>query len=364
MVHSTYRFALLTFNLLCSIEAMKESFVGGDSMVDAYGAEDKGQKLQVSLGEHDTGHGETENEANGEGVAFVEVTASGALTTIARPRNSSLVEAVQADEAELAGEAEQDEDAEEADEVDGAKLTGEAENAKEAENDQPDDLFTAAQANGKKQCFDCISHNFVFCKDAGKEHCHPTDPAGCIFKVKKDGVHLHLPSTQVTLPEVTKTYSISEVALGQSSIVKDITVGEVPPRATLPSSMFGECGALVGKTLTNCANVGDKCPKKSCDLFCRARYNKYCEQKREVVGAQTKTGFVCAEEKSKCRKCIDQSTNHVFCKDAGDNHDKCFDTKEQAKEAGCNGLVTVMAMRSTRSKQYRDYPDCHEGATR
>jgi len=123
MVYSTYRFALLTFNLLCSIEAMKESFVGGDSVVDAYGAEDKGQKLQVSLGEHDTGHGETEDEANGEDVAFVEVTASGALTTIARPRNSSLVEAVQADEAESAGEAEEDEDAEESDEVDGATLT-------------------------------------------------------------------------------------------------------------------------------------------------------------------------------------------------------------------------------------------------
>ena len=54
MVQYTYRFAVLTFNLFCSIEAMKESFVRGDYVVDVNGVEDKGQRLQVSLGEHET----------------------------------------------------------------------------------------------------------------------------------------------------------------------------------------------------------------------------------------------------------------------------------------------------------------------
>jgi len=237
MVHSTYRFALLTFNLLCSIEAMKESFVGGDSVVDAYGAEDKGQKLQVSLGEHDTGHGETEDEANGEDVAFVEVTASGALTTIARPRNSSLVEAVQADEAELAGEAEQDEDAEEADEVDGAKLTGEAEKAKEAENDQPgprDGLFAAAQAAHPmpKNCFDCISQtNHIFCKDSGKAVVSAMGNT-IVYTVNPDRCRTELYDLKV-LTVVTDSSTHSEVpedmlcSIGEGTSLRKGTAGHV-----------------------------------------------------------------------------------------------------------------------------------------
>jgi len=90
MVYSIYVYALLTFNLICSIEAMKE-FVG-DSMGDAYGVEveDKGEKLTVSLGEDESGHHEEiQAGAHNRDIALVEVTASGALKTVAddKPEN-------------------------------------------------------------------------------------------------------------------------------------------------------------------------------------------------------------------------------------------------------------------------------------
>lgn len=352
MVYSTYRFALLTFNLLCSIEAMKESFVGGDSMVDAYGAEDKGQKLQVSLGEHDTGHGETEDEANGEGVAFVEVTASGALTTIARPHNSSLVEAVQADEAELAGEAEEDEDAEEAD-----------------DDQPPDPLMAAATANSIKSCFECISKGLTFCKDSGHEKCFESDSqaasSSCMFKVtQKDGVHLHVPA----MDAIDKTYALSHVAsFGPSTTPKEFKQVQANaqtyaalPSATLPA--FGDCGVEVGKKnkkWVDCAQVSDNCPKSGCDRFCSAKFQTSCEQKSERNGARTKQGWVCEKKKAPCRKCIEK-TNHVFCKDA--DKDQCYDNKEAAKAAGCSkdGTVTIGAMSTPRSKQFQAYEDCRD----
>jgi len=349
MVYSTYRFALLTFNLLCSIEAMKESFVGGDSVVDAYGAEDKGQKLQVSLGEHDTGHGETEDEANGEGVAFVEVTASGALKTIARPHNSSLVEAVQADEAELAGEAEEDEDAEEAD------------------DDQPVNLTAAAFA-AHAHCFECISKGLTFCKDSGNEKCFESASqaasSSCLFKVtQNDGVHLHVPA-------VDKTYTLSHVAsFSPSTIPKEVKQVQANAQtlATLPA--FGDCGVEVGKGTkkkwVDCAQVSDNCPKSGCDRFCSARYQTSCDQKSERSGSQTKQGWVCEKKKTACRKCIEKtnrngSQDHVFCKDAG--KDQCYDNKEAAKAAGCSkdGMVTIAAMMTPRSKQYTSYEDCRD----
>jgi len=308
MVYSTYRFALLTFNLLCSIEAMKESFVGGDSVVDAYGAEDKGQKLQVSLGEHDTGHGETEDEANGEGVAFVEVTASGALKTIARPHNSSLVEAVQADEAELAGEAEQDEDAEEADEVDGAKLTGEAEKAKEAENDQPprDGLFAAAQAAHPmpKNCFDCISQtNHIFCKDSGKGQCCAS--SSCPW-LKDCEVQVHKAGQGVKV-------DVQTVVSSPGWRAADINLDSARPDTTakLAKINFDDCGLLVGSKLIGCSTPADKCNKRDCERFCAAKNGgktTYCNN-----GG---SGFVCGggaipqgKDKDTCASCI--HTKHL-----------------------------------------------------
>jgi len=364
MVHSTYRFALLTFNLLCSIEAMKESFVGGDTVVDAYGAEDKGQKLQVSLGEHDTGHGETEDEANGEDVAFVEVTASGALTTIARPRNSSLVEAVQADEAESAGEAEEDEDAEESDEVDGAKLTGEAEKTKEAENDQPHPLADEADrvraATAAKYCFECISKDFVFCKDSGVEKCFVSDSVAdnnkCVVKVKKDGVNLQVPA----LPAVNKNFALS--AAGESTYLKEVqgVQSQAQPVAKLATLRFGDCGVFVGKKsnrqLVDCSTEKHKCKQKDCDRFCTAKNGgkqTYCKQSgagavcadelsAELLAKRAKRGGSTAEAKPKetCASCIHvDHPDHVASelpKSFSIKCDKCYESAGKV-ESKCKG---------------------------
>jgi len=339
MVYSTYRFALLTFNLLCSIEAMKESFVGGDSVVDAYGAEDKGQKLQVSLGEHDTGHGETEDEANGEDVAFVEVTASGALTTIARPRNSSLVEAVQADEAESAGEAEEDEDAEESDEVDGATLTGEAEKTKEAENDQPHPLAAEADrvraATAAKYCFECISKDFVFCKDSGVNKCFVSDSVAdnnnCMVQVKKAGQ-----SAEVTAKTAPITMDIAPEVF--SSKNKFSQSKPVPP-----ATSFADCGVFVGKAskkkLVDCAKASDNCQKDKCDKFCRDIGQDTCVETsdRAAGSAQTVTGWVCSG--------------------------KCHKDRKAAAKGKCTNIVTAAAMETEKSKQFKAYPDCQKGQT-
>lgn len=349
MVYSTYRFALLTFNLLCSIEAMKESFVGGDSMVDAYGAEDKGQKLQVSLGEHDTGHGETENEANGEDVAFVEVTASGALTTIARPHNSSLVEAVQADEAELAGEAEQDEDAEETDEVDGAKLTGEAEKAKEAENDQPDPLMAAAMAAHPMPtlCFPCIDKGtgYIFCKDTGKEQCWGSDSAtgfaDCMVYVKRDGQ-----SAQVNV----KTSVSSSLPVPPAGITTTVNV---------PAAInFDDCGVTTGpkkgpKKMVFCEEPSDSCTQKSCNAFC-ATAGKFkegkpitkCENRKGRVGAsKIVSGWVCGDKGQKLQ--LEDPTG-------------CYKDRNEARKVKCTKIVTASAMGTDRSPQFNDptYASC------
>jgi len=124
MAYSIYMYALLTFNLICSIEAMKE-FVG-DSMGDAYGVEveDKGEKLTVSLGEDESGHHEEiQAGAHNRDIALVEVTASGALKTMA--------------------------------------------------DDQPDD----------NQCFSCVSQGKVYCKTPTRgEKCYSVAEAaayGC-----------------------------------------------------------------------------------------------------------------------------------------------------------------------------------------
>lgn len=331
MVHSTYRFALLTFNLLCSIEAMKESFVGGDSMVDAYGAEDKGQKLQVSLGEHDTGHGETENEANGEDVAFVEVTASGALTTIARPRNSSLVEAFQADEAESAGEAEQDEDTEESDEVDGATSTGEAEKTKEAENDQPPHRLAAEAdrvhaATAAKSCFECISKDFVFCKDSGVEKCFVSDSVAdnnkCVVKVKKDGVNLQLPA----LPAVNKNFafsaSVDSTYLKEAQGVQSQSETRSQSVAKLATLRFGDCGVLMGKKLVDCSTPADKCAKKDCERFCSAKNGGKTTYCNNGGGSWVCGGGAIAigKEKDTCASCI-HTKNLLWCPTPG--HEFC-----------------------------------------
>lgn len=323
MVHSTYRFALLTFNLLCSIEAMKESFVGGDSMVDAYGAEDKGQKLQVSLGEHDTGHGETEDEANGEDVAFVEVTASGALKTIARPRNSSLVEAVQADEAELAGEAEQDEDAEEADEVDGAKLTGEAENAKEAENDQPGPGHGGWAAHASvmqplpNNCFECISQtNRIFCKDSGKGQCCASSSCpwlkDCEVQVQKAGQGVKV--------------DVQTVVSSPGWRAADIKLDSARPdtAAKLAKINFDDCGFFVGNSYwapNSCSTPADKCKKRDCERFCAAKNGgktTYC--KNGGAGWQCGDGAINLGanrgEKDTCASCI-HTKKMSWCPKAG-----------------------------------------------
>lgn len=288
-------------------------------MVDAYGAEDKGQKLQVSLGEHDTGHGETEDGANGEDVAFVEVTASGALKTIARPRNSSLVEAVQADEAELAGEAEQDEDAEEADEVDGAKLTGEAEKAKEAENDQPGPGHGDWAAHASvmqplpKNCFDCISQtNHAFCKDHGKETCYASvGPAssGCTVLVQKAGQGVKV--------------DVQTVVSSPGWRAADIALDSARPdtAAKLAKINFDDCGLLVGSKLIGCSTPADKCKKRDCEKICAAKNGgktTYCNN-----GGG---GFVCGDaainhganrgEKDTCASCI-HTKKMSWCPKAG-----------------------------------------------
>lgn len=310
MVHSTYMYALLTFNLICSIEAMKE-FVGGDSMGDAYGVEveDKGEKLTVSLGEDESGHEEIQVGAHNGDVALVEVTASGALKTMA-------------DEANL------------------------------------------AQENEENQCFSCVSQGKAYCRTCGRgpdcEKCYSLAEAGA-HGCGGSRISPPLRYVMVAQGQVSASQPLTK-ALGKKLPNNNPAEGI--------KFNFAACGVPKGTDFVDCSKVSDECKKEDCEAFCSAkmkcppnpppdappcgacqrptelggRHGYYCgEYPAEVKAALAKNNNTVSSGHMTCKLCIGME-DHVWCngpptegEHAGipmgtDPHTACYISMKAAKK--------------------------------
>lgn len=294
MAHSIYVYALLTFNLICSIEAMKE-FVG-DSMGDAYGVEveDKGEKLTVSLGEDESGHHEEiQAGAHNRDIALVEVTASGALTM--------------------------------------------------AEEKPKPHVYKGLTDN---QCFSCVSQGNVYCKTTRDEKCYEksSTPGGPTAQQQAaahgcGGMRITPPLQYVMVSQGTVSASQPLdliLAAGSRSNPKAFN----NPAEGIKFN-FAACGVVKGAppdtTFVDCSKITDKCRKDECDRFCSAK-NKaavQCESPR-LGGAAWGNSFYCGEfppeVKAEMAKNNNTETAAMTCK-------TCLDTlvRGQALYAFCDG---------------------------